>query len=147
MRKLKQKYVNNAGFALVGVLLVIVLVAGIGMTLIPLASNSMKMSSIDQQEKSAFYIAEAGMTVKMAEIEEQINDIYENTSSEKDFYKKIANEIIISNDRYADFEKINENYPFALIDVKRILDKKMNLKLFQLGIWRISPALFLKYFL
>lgn len=133
MRKLKQKYVNNAGFALVGVLLVIVLVAGIGMTLIPLASNSMKMSSIDQQEKSAFYIAEAGMTVKMAEIKEQIADVYEETTDERAFYQQLVVKINEMDLLYDEFEPVKGEQPTAELSLEWLEEEKGTYKITSTG--------------
>jgi len=129
MKRLKHEH----GFALVGVLLVIVLVTTIGLALMPLANNSLKSSQMNEEHQSAFYIAEAGMNMKMAEIEEQIYGVYEDTSSELDFYNKLASELVITDYRYDEFEKVKNVKPFALIDVKKVEGTKNQFEIISTG--------------
>lgn len=107
---------HDHGFALVGVLLVIVLVTTIGLALMPLANNSLKSSQMNEEYQSTFYIAEAGMNMKIAEIEEKAREAYAKMKSKEDFYKHLS-EAILGKSTYNMFELVHHGSPIAELDV------------------------------
>ena len=126
---------NSGGYTLLGVLLIVVVFSILGVSLISLSFNSVKMSTGERDDQSAFYIAESGITESMYKIDEMSNKIYKdirdyyerlpiekkNTYNFKEqFYKKISEEIINSTTTLESFETNFENKPFAVVTLKRL---------------------------
>ncbi|MER2090940.1 MAG: PilX N-terminal domain-containing pilus assembly protein, partial [Sporosarcina sp.] len=81
---------KNCGFTLVGVLMVLVVLSVLGMSIISVASNSMKTSVRERDDQSVFYIAEAGIVDRFYHVEldvkkafETINMQYNSLNAEK----------------------------------------------------------------
>ncbi|WP_399631809.1 PilX N-terminal domain-containing pilus assembly protein [Sporosarcina sp. SG10008] len=112
-------HTNNSGFTLVGVLMVLVVLSVLGLSILMITSNSVKLSAGERDDQSVFYIAEAGLTVEMDEIEGQIQSTYSNTNDANSFFNELFQKIIISG-KYSStsFEKtLGEITPKAKIDV------------------------------
>ncbi|MFK4997575.1 pilus assembly PilX N-terminal domain-containing protein [Bacillus sp. N9] len=60
---------NETGYSLVSVLLLIVLLSVLGVGLVTMTTTSMKITAGERSDQSAYYIAEACLTVEMAEVE------------------------------------------------------------------------------
>ncbi|MCG7336997.1 pilus assembly PilX N-terminal domain-containing protein [Sporosarcina sp. ACRSM] len=73
---------NNRGFTLVGVLMVLVVLSIIGVSIITVASNSLKISSSEHDDQSVFYIAEAGATDRLYKIEGNVKQAFETINDQ-----------------------------------------------------------------
>ena len=67
---------NERGYALIFVLLTIVLIGVIGFSLLTVSSNTMNTSANERVSQSSFYIAEAGVNIKSARIQQLIQKKY-----------------------------------------------------------------------
>lgn len=63
---------NERGYALILVLLTIVLIGVIGFSLITVSSNTLNTSANERVNQSSFYIAEAGINIKAARIQQLV---------------------------------------------------------------------------
>src|SRR4051812_42718631 len=66
---------NERGFTLIAVLVVLVVLTVLTISVLTVTSNSMKTSTGERNDQSAYYIAEAGATIVMANIEEKVNTL------------------------------------------------------------------------
>lgn len=89
-------HTNNSGFTLVGVLMVLVVLSVLGLSILMITSNSVKLSGGERDDQSVFYIAEAGLTVEMDEIEGKIQLAYSNTNDVNSFFNELFSEIVKS---------------------------------------------------
>ena len=94
----------------------------LGFSIIAMASSSVKLSDNERDDQSVFYIAEAGLTVKIEEIEETVADVYSRTGTEAEFFYTLNSKIIeVSKPSTAIFEKtIHGKEPKALITVEEL---------------------------
>lgn len=124
---------NNLGFTLVGVLMVLVVISVLGLSILMTTSNFVKISAGERDDQSVFYIAEAGITEKVYEINNTVNvafetvkTIYDNLPTKEkgtfDFVGKFYSEVVSKVDLSSQsptFEPSFGNNPTALITVKR----------------------------
>lgn len=121
---------NESGYSLVGVLLLIVLISVLGLSLIALTTTSVKTTTSERSDQSAFYIAEAGATLEMAEIEKAVNDVYNAVEQSKKaketeeeirnrFYSELNSKILTAGPKTspANFEEAFGEKPKAEIKV------------------------------
>ena len=66
-------YLDANGFTLLGVLMILVLFSVLGVSLLAVTSNSLKLSGNERTDQSTFYIAEAGIVVTRKDIEDNCN--------------------------------------------------------------------------
>ncbi|WP_419962613.1 pilus assembly PilX N-terminal domain-containing protein [Psychrobacillus sp. BM2] len=113
---------NNSGFTLVGVLMVLVIISVLGISILMITSNFVKVSTGERNDQSVFYIAEAGLTVELDEIENKIQTAYSKTNDIGSFFNELSTKILTSDKQSsATFEKTFENVlPIAKIDVKEL---------------------------
>lgn len=116
----KSLYTNSSGFTLLGTVLVMVITSIIGMTLLNVTSNSLNISSIERDSQSAFYIAEAALTVEMANVEETIHDVYSRTDNEYSFFSTLTSELTGERVPYTNFEQVFGKNPKAIINVEEL---------------------------
>lgn len=116
----KSLYTNSSGFTLLGTVLVMVITSIIGMTLLNVTSNSLNISSIERDSQSAFYIAEAALTVEMANVEETIYDVYSRTDNEYSFFSTLTSELTGERAPYTNFEQVFGKNPKAIINVEEL---------------------------
>ncbi|MBS4208952.1 PilX N-terminal domain-containing pilus assembly protein [Bacillus sp. FJAT-50079] len=108
---------NETGYSLVSVLLLIVLFSALGLGLVTMTTNSVKTTAGERSDQSAYYIAEACMTLEMAEIEEIIDEVYSNTNNAENFYSTLASRIVMSKPCTEEFEEHFGQKPRAEISV------------------------------
>lgn len=112
---------NEYGFTLIVVLMVLVVLSILGLSINAIASNSVKISTGERDDQSVFYIAEAGLTVEIAEIEETATEVYNSTENEAEFFNTLNARIIAaSKSSSATFENTQEKETKARIDVEEL---------------------------
>ncbi|WP_026475850.1 PilX N-terminal domain-containing pilus assembly protein [Alkaliphilus transvaalensis] len=101
MRYIKGMINNNRGSSLPLVLVVLVVVSVLGMTLIGIATSTFKMTRIDGDVQSAYYIAEAGITTTLDLINVKVDHLYDHVNSPEDFFNELegfmSNPFIVDN--------------------------------------------------
>lgn len=80
MKKLK----NEQGYALAIAVLVITILSILGISLMTTTGNSKKMANKEQENQAAYYIAEAGLNLKKAEIKKAADQFRKETAGWKD---------------------------------------------------------------
>ncbi|MFD1708769.1 pilus assembly PilX N-terminal domain-containing protein [Siminovitchia sediminis] len=131
--KIKPLMKNESGYSLAGVLLLTVLISVLGLTLVTLASNSVKTTTSDRRDQSAFYIAEAAATLEMTEIEEAVYTLsgeVEQTKGEKEtinqmkdrFFHALPSKIVTQEPKASPihFEEVFGDQPKASLEVVQI---------------------------
>lgn len=111
----------ESGFTMIGVLIIFAIITVLGFSIVTLSFASVKTSTSERNNQSAFYIAEAGLTYQMEKAKNEAITIYESdlVKKEDDFSRELetlVNESII----YDDFEKINGVQPYAEISIELI---------------------------
>lgn len=81
----KSYFKNECGNALVITLFVVVLITTLGLSLVTITSNTLKVSTNERTDQAAYYIAEAGLVERKAELTTEINNAYSAALEE---YKK-----------------------------------------------------------
>lgn len=66
-------YKENHGFTLVGVLMVLVLLSVLGLSIMMITSNFVKISTGERDDQSVFYIAEAGLVRSGVRMDDEVN--------------------------------------------------------------------------
>lgn len=103
---------NEYGNTLVFTLLVLVLITTLGLGLVTVTSNTLKISTNERTDQAAYYIAEAGLVERKAELTIEINNAY---SKAVDEYKKQLDEK--SNNESVRFENIFKPILLANVSV------------------------------
>jgi len=87
---------NANGFTLVGVLMVLVVLSVLGVSVLMITSNFVKLSTGERDDQSVFYIAEAGATIVMSEIEEKVKTHSSSSAitTANAFFAKLEAEIL-----------------------------------------------------
>ncbi|MBS4177850.1 DUF7305 domain-containing protein [Lederbergia citrea] len=83
---IRKQLANESGGSLVFVLLVLVMFTILGMSLLALGINNVKMSAGERKDQSTYYIAEAGIVQSMSDIKKGVREIKAKTENE--FYAK-----------------------------------------------------------
>jgi len=113
---------NEKGIALVLVLIVFVIISFLGLTIMALAANNMKMSTGERNYQSAYYIAESGVTSRMNEISSKLNDVYGIAVNGTDFFNKVDGVMELGQEKVYDniFEESFSQKPVAKIKIERV---------------------------
>lgn len=119
MKKILQQikiFNNEQGIALVVVLMVIVVISVLGLAIMGLTANNMKMSTGERNNQSTFYIAESGITL----MEGQIRQISSTTCNDAKNTTNFVNAIFDQSNTYedADFSKAYGLQPKATVTGK-----------------------------
>ena len=125
MRRLKEE----SGFSLIGVMLVLTILSVLGLSMATLSYGSVKVSSGERDDQSAYYIAEAGLTYEMGILENKIEEIYDATESGEEFFALIADELITTTPQPTDVE-FAESFgeePSAEINITDITEEESHL--------------------
>lgn len=117
MRKLD----DQNGFTLIGVMVILVILSVLGLSIVTLALGSVKVSSGERDEESAYYIAEAGLTYELSKIKNNIEVIYANENNADSFFDELQNSII-GRLEITDFEKTFGNQPKASVVIEQLDD-------------------------
>lgn len=111
---------HESGFAMVGVLVIFIIITVLGLSIVTLSFASVKTSTSERNNQSAFYIAEAGFTYHMERIKKEILNIYADdwVETEEHFLARLEG-LQAEDVRYDDFDKINgiEHGPFAKVSI------------------------------
>lgn len=109
---------RESGYTMIGVLIIFAIITVLGLSIVTLSFASIKTSTTERDNQSAFYIAEAGLTYQMAETEQKVMEIYESDQvyTEEDFFKRIK-ELVEEGVEYNDFEKVNGVQPLAEVSI------------------------------
>ncbi|MBO1004017.1 DUF7305 domain-containing protein [Pseudogracilibacillus auburnensis] len=110
---------NERGSSLVLVLLVIVMFTILGVSLMGLGLNNVKMSASERNDQATYYIAEAGIVEAMSEIEAKVEQIKAKTEGE--FFAEV--EKIFADIKPPTFEKSLGSQPEAVVSIKKGTDK------------------------
>lgn len=94
MNKKVLPYNNENGYTLAIVLIVIMVFSILGMSIMAMSMNSVKMSAGEEKDQSVFYIAEAALTVEMKNIENNINESYNENKDETSFFDDLSSKIL-----------------------------------------------------
>lgn len=82
---------QESGFAMVGVLIIFIIITVLGLSIVTLSFASVKTSTNERDNQSAYYIAEAGLTYSVQEIERKILEEYDHDDvrEEEQFVNKL----------------------------------------------------------
>src|SRR5690554_3820952 len=107
---------EESGFAIVGVLIIFIIITVLGLSIVTLSFASVKTSTNERDNQSAYYIAEAGLTYQIEKAKNDILVIYEDdlVQTEDEFLNKLT-EVEEDDIRYEEFDKVNNVQPFAKI--------------------------------
>lgn len=111
----RQKW-SEAGYTLVGVVLVFAILAVLGTSIVMLSFTSLKTSSMEHNDQAAFYIAEAGLNRKLKELETEIQSIFESSKNEDDFIEQLKQ--MEGSKLINDFEAVKNEKPEAKVYVE-----------------------------
>ena len=73
-----KEYNSEKGFTLVIVLMILVLLSVLGLSLLKLSSNTLKISKNERADQSVYYIAEAGVVERRTQLRKEVNNAYSN---------------------------------------------------------------------
>lgn len=117
----RKKYLfkDEFGYTLPIVLLILVVFSILGMSLISVTMNSLKLSDNERKDQAVYYIAESGATVVLAEIETLVKTLSSrpDIKNENDFFIKLE-QGILNNKVLSEFEKNSGEIPNAAVSVK-----------------------------
>lgn len=88
----KIHHLNEKGFTLLGVLMVLVLISVLGGSILMVTNNSLKFSGNERTDQSTFYIAEAGVVVTRKDMENKLQQAYDYAYSKTKEDYNIAQE-------------------------------------------------------
>lgn len=115
---------NEQGIALTMVVFILTVVTILGLSIITLSMNNVKMSSGERSSQASYYIAESGINYKMDEIYKELDAINKEASAEV-FFQHVEEQLKLNEiDMYTDFEKSFNNQPKAEVKVVKV--KKSN---------------------
>ena len=130
----KYLYKEDYGFTLVGVLMVLIVFSVLGLSIMVITANSVKISGGERDDQSVYYIAEAGLVRSGERMEEEVNlaikdalkEIAENEKKElkyreapEDIFYKFVNNYVKTGDfSIGGFEQhFDEPNPIAEVKV------------------------------
>ncbi|MBU9722651.1 MULTISPECIES: PilX N-terminal domain-containing pilus assembly protein [Bacillaceae] len=93
-RKVFSPLKNEKGIALVLVLLIIVIISVLSLSMVGIATTTLKHSSGERDFQSTYYIAEAGATLMLHELSSEIMEIHEDHSSAHSFFSTVETELL-----------------------------------------------------
>nr|WP_106784508.1 pilus assembly PilX N-terminal domain-containing protein [Lysinibacillus timonensis] len=140
---------SNNGYALLFVILTIAVSSILGVSLIHITSGTILSTSNERIDQSAYYIAEAGLNIKKAQLNSYLQDAYQETQNE---YNKLGNigqkqkfdfeerfliraksKIVESTITIENFEKNFGMQPFANVKLTHISDSPLKYNITSTG--------------
>jgi len=122
VKKWKQYLKDESGVSLIVAIMTLFVLSIIGVTLATVTFANVKLSTTDREYQSAYYIAEAGVNQAYAEIRDEVLEIYDNSSTDGEFYSNI--ELALSGNIFdTPFENFEQSFgeqPEANISVSKI---------------------------
>lgn len=111
---------NEQGIALTMVVFVLTVVTILGLSIIGLSMNNVKMSSGERLSQASYYIAESGINYKMDEINKELKSLNRDVSVEV-FFQTVEERLKLNEiDLYTSFEKSFNNQPEAEVKVVKV---------------------------
>ncbi|KGR74031.1 hypothetical protein [Ureibacillus sinduriensis] len=132
---MEQNLKNENGYSMLIAFLLLVFVSVIGISLLSLSSNVLKISSSERADQSTYYIAEAGLNREVSSLNNTILKTYETIKSfynrlpdkdkatfnfEEEFFKAVALHVDTDTKTYTDFEPQFGEHPSAHIRISKI---------------------------
>ncbi|MFB1051783.1 PilX N-terminal domain-containing pilus assembly protein [Paraliobacillus sp. JSM ZJ581] len=117
--KLRLKEEN--GSILATVLMTLTVLSLLGIALATASFANVNLSSVDRAYQSTFYIAEGGANQTYASIESIVNDVYDSTSNQAEFYTTFNNKLDeLDNKVLTNFSSIFKDNPSANISIQEL---------------------------
>jgi|GEM_PF-1297056 len=125
-----KKSQNEQGIALIMVLLILIVISLLGMTIIGIALNNLKMSTSERTHQSAYYIAESGINLTLDRIYERVEYFKQQSRNDIDFYNAVKDEMNKLNKKPLDvkFEPSNGKEPRADVLISFINESNTAIK-------------------
>lgn len=100
----------------------------LGLAIMGLTLNNMKMSSGERSYQSTYYIAESGITYAMDKVNQNIVNIYNDSATKGTFFSEIDQMITDINNEppYRNFEEAFGHIPEAKITIEKIGNYEVN---------------------
>lgn len=129
MQSLKK---NEKGFTLLGVLMVLMIFSILGISILGITMNSVKVSSGERDDQAVFYIAEAGVVEKVSEIEgvvvlafEEVTERYNRLTTKEqeifnfksEFYNEVMRKVSVKPTKLSTFKSNFGERPEATVTV------------------------------
>lgn len=119
----KFRWANEDGMTLASMLMLLVVLSVLGLGLLTFSVNHAKQNSIERSHQASYYIAEAGVTIHMREVEKAIQDIYNNAENKKDFFsnfndfvdREYLRPVIVNS-----FETVYSEQPEATVSIQKV---------------------------
>jgi len=113
---------TQKGSALVTVLVVLVIVSLLAISLVAITSSDLRLTSVQRDYLSVYYIAESGISYALNEIKKEVDLRSGQTRSHEDYFADITNFINLYIDGYnlTEFEPHFGKMPFATISLDNI---------------------------
>lgn len=93
----------------------------LGMSVVTVTMNSLKASSVERSDQSAYYIAESGITLITNEVRENIMSLYNAASSETEFFDSFEDKFGIGLEKtYDSFEESFGEKPVAKMIIEKV---------------------------
>src|SRR5699024_4092594 len=123
---------GESGYTLIGVLAIFTIASVLAMSLVALTMTSLGQSNTEADDQAAFYIAEAGLNHKLAQVENIANEI--NSYTKDGFYEQLNNKLNWDQVIYDDFKMVKGVAPTAEIDIKAVPGRAGEYKVSSKGI-------------
>lgn len=138
----KQVRQSEAGYTLITVVGIFAVLTILGFSIILLSSASVKTSTKEKNDQTAFYIAESGITIRVPDLHDKLVEVYDKLidelavlpneiapsleEREQKYYDRLKDEIDgqTFETEPEDFEEIQGNIPHAKIKVEYVEDNK-----------------------
>lgn len=110
------------------VLLVLTLVSVLGLAIMGITLNNMKMSTNERTYQSTYYIAESGVNYMVDKVNKRVLDIYQTSTNEMNFFTNVERMITELNNEppYKNFENSFGQKPEAKIIINTVTDSNSN---------------------
>lgn len=69
-------YKKEAGYTLIGVLLIFTIASILGLSLVTMSIASVKTSTVERENQSVYYVAEAGLNYQLKEIQQKVEEVH-----------------------------------------------------------------------
>ncbi|QHS24263.1 hypothetical protein GWK91_15770 [Virgibacillus sp. MSP4-1] len=109
---------NETGAALVSVLMVFVVFLILGVSLLGTVAGNLQRTSGERNSHATYYIAEAGMNYKLKDIQLQVEQAYEQSTTPIPFFEKIEENL--NDETITAFETSFGEQPKAKVKIKEL---------------------------
>ncbi len=95
---MRRKLYDESGIAMIAVIMVLLVVSLLSTAVLSMASSNVKNSIVEREYQSAYYIAEAGMTIHNEIIRNGIKVSFDSTDDAVSFFNNIENNYLVESD-------------------------------------------------